>query len=409
MMEKKIVIYFYNRLFDPLIQGNFWVFINHYLENEPGKFNFHLVTYEDSCFPFTDIQRQQIARWKQQDVDWTTLQWHPGISIKTKFLDVLAGLRTMIGLRLQGYRHLIAYNSVAGSYAYIFARLLGMKLFLYTYEPHSEYAIDNGMWARESLQYKILHFLERRAANFAAVISSGTCFMKQRLEVEWKVNAKFFRIPSVVDCSKFTFSQQLRDKTRAALYLRPIQWVLLYSGKFGSLYYTDETAWMYRWLRELEPRLHFLIVTPQLDAEVHAIFDRVGVDRAAYSIFHSDYADIHQYYFAADFALIAVPPGPSKQFISNIKVGEYLCAGLPYLITRGVSEDYLVAEEQDVGVVVDDFREADIKQAWPAIKVYLEMDPDKRRAYCRQVGLEYRGFENLNPIFKAAISTLTAK
>ena len=112
----------------------------------------------------------------------------------------------------------------------------------------------------------------------------------------------------------------------------------------------------------------FLIVTPHDDLEVHALFDQACVPRNAYSIRHSDYSEIHRYYFAADFAVIAVPPGPSKKFISNIKVGEYLCAGLPFLITRGISEDHLVAEQQDVGVVVDDFVESDIKAAWPKIR-----------------------------------------
>ena len=105
--------------------------------------------------------------------------------------------------------------------------------------------------------------------------------------------------------------------------------------------------------------------------------------------------------------MIAVPPGPSKKFISNIKVGEYLCAGLPYLITRGVSEDYLFAEENEVGVVVDDFTESDIKAAWPKIQDYFERDPDERRKHCRDKGLGYRGFDTLNPRFRYAIDILT--
>ncbi len=61
--------------------------------------------------------------------------------------------------------------------------------------PHSEYAIDNGMWSKGSLQYKISHYLERRAALNAKVIASGTIFMQRRVEDEWKSKAKFIRIP----------------------------------------------------------------------------------------------------------------------------------------------------------------------------------------------------------------------
>ncbi len=406
--NKKVVIYLYNRLFDPLIQSNFWLYIKDYLNDPDNATHFHLITYEDNKFPLTEEQTELVKLWQQQGLEWTQLQWHPGTSLISKFVDVWSGLLAVFGLRLKGYRHIATLGSVAGTYGYVFCRLLFMKLFLYQFEPHSEYALDNGMWSEKSYQYRISHYLERRAAGFATAIASGTRFMQERLEKEWQVKARFFKIPTVANNQKFVFSDQIREETRKQLGIQDDQWVLFYPGKFGSLYYYKETAWMYKWLKDLEPRLHFLIVTPHADEEVKDIFDSVGVEPEAYSIVHSDYAEIHRYYFAADFAVIAVPPGPSKKFISNIKVGEYLCTGLPFLITRGISEDYWYAENKNVGVVVDDFREKDIKAAWPAIKSYLEMDPDERRAYCRQVGLEYRGFENLNPVFKAAIAELTA-
>ena len=402
----KVCIFLYNRFFDPLIQGNFWLYIDDYLQDPNNVISFHLITYEDPRFLPTPAQELLFESWRQRGLEWTQLQWHPGTGTSNKLADIWVGFLAMLKLRIQGYRHIVTLGSVAGAYAYLYGRLLGMRLFLYQFEPHSEYAIDNGMWSEKSLVYKVAHFLERRAAGFASVIASGTRFMQQRLEKDWRVAGRFFKIATVANDRKFTFNQGERDQMRERLGLRDDQWVLFYPGKFGSLYYSDETAWMYRWLHELEPRLHFLIVTPHTDGEINTIFDRVGLTRTSYTICHSDYVDIHAYFFAADFGVIAVPPGPSKLFISNIKVGEYLCAGLPFLITRGVSEDYLVAEEKDVGVVVNDFCESDIKAAWPDIKRYLQMNPEVRRNHCREVGLGYRGFETLNPIFKSAIMHL---
>ncbi len=163
---------------------------------------------------------------------------------------------------------------------------------------------------------------------------------------------------------------------------------------------------MYKWLKESQPRFHMLVVTPHSDAEVEALFAAAGVSREAYTIRHSEYDEIHAYHFAADFAIISVPQGPSKKFISNIKVGEYLCAGLPFLINKGVSEDYLYATQKDVGVVVDGFTEEEIKKAVPKIESYLKRDREALRKHCREVGLAYRGFETLNPIFKSAVETL---
>lgn len=406
--NNKIIVFLYNRLFDPLVQSNFWLYIDDYLERHDVSFSFHVVSYEDVRYPVTSEQKEKFEQWHSFGLEWTPLQWHPGTGLQNKLIDILTGLAIVLKLRFRGYRHIVSYGSIASAYAYLYGRILGMRLFIHTFEPHSEYAAESGMWNPGGLMYRAAHLLERRAAEFAVALASGTRFMENRLQDEWRVRGRFFKIPSVADDRKFHFDQDIRDATRTALNLSVDQWVLFYPGKFGGLYYKEETALMFRWLYELESRLHFLLVTPHSDEEIHAIFDHAGVDRESYTVVHCEYPDIHRYYFAADFGVIAVPPTPSKKFTSNIKVGEYLCAGLPFLITRGVSEDYWYAENRKVGVVVDDFKEKDIKGAWPEMKEYLEMDSEKRRAHCREVGLEYRGFANLNPVFKAAIDELTA-
>ena len=234
------------------------------------------------------------------------------------------------------------------------------------------------IWSRQSKQYKITHFLERRSAEFATVISSGTRFMQERLE-SWKVRAKFFKIPSVAAQEKFQFRQADRELVRGELGLSEERPVLLYPGKFGDLYYKEETPRFFEWLRQEIDGLYLLIVTPHSDEEVFALFDSQGISRDHYRITHSDYSQIDRYYSAADFGLIAVPPGPSKCFISNIKVGEYLCSGLPYLVTRGVSEDYCYAEDYQVGVVVDDFVESEARRVAPLLADYLRRERQELR------------------------------
>ena len=51
-----IVIYLYNRLFDPLIQGNFWLYIRDLLDQPLPGVRLHVVTYEDPRFPITSRQ-----------------------------------------------------------------------------------------------------------------------------------------------------------------------------------------------------------------------------------------------------------------------------------------------------------------------------------------------------------------
>lgn len=404
--KPKIILFLYNRLFDPLIQSNFWLYINDYLEDENNPYQFHLVTYENPEFPLTAEQKLLVEKWKSQGLEWSTLTWHQGSGLKQKFIDLFNGFRRVMKLRFKGYKHIVTLGSIAGTYAYLYTIPLRLKLFLYQFEPHSEYAIDNGMWSKDSKQYKISHYLEKRAARAAKVVASGTVFMQKRVKDIWQSKAEFFRIPTVANDKKFIFNQQDREEIRKRYNIAMDKWVLYYPGKFGDLYYKKEFAWMYKWLKEEEPRLHLLIVTPHTDEEIHKLFEIASVEKEDYTIAHCDYKDIHKYASASDFAIISVPPGPSKKFISNIKVGEYLCAGMPFLITKGISEDYIYATEKDVGVVVDDFVEVDVKKAWPEIREYLQRDPEQLRNHCREVGLDYRGFDGLNKKFKDAIAFL---
>lgn len=406
MKQPKIIIFLYNRLFDPLIQGNFWLYIKDYLEDPKTPKRFHVITYEDPRYPLTEEQKELVATWQSQGLEWTALTWHPGMSLWQKFKDIMAGLFAVGRLRSKGFRHIVALGSVAGSFAYICAAVLRMRLFLYQYEPHSEVSRDAGAWSESSLQYKLARYFEKRSAHYAHVIASGTRFMGERLQDEWHVRATFFRIPTVVNENKFSFDPAIGQRMRETLGIEQDQPVLFYTGKFGGLYYAEEIPRAFALLREYEPRLHMLIVTPNDDDYVHGMFDAEKVDRATYSICHSAYDEIEKYYFVGDLGLITIPPGPGQKFRSSIKVGEYLCAGMPFLTPAGVSEDYIHATEQDVGVVVENYNEAPIRGAWPEIRRYLSMDKETRRAQCRTFGIKYRGFSSLNPVFKSAIDAL---
>jgi hypothetical protein len=407
MKKQKIIIFLYNRLFDQVNQSNFWLYIKDLLEDKNNPYQFHVISYEDTVSPLTDDQKTLVAYWKSLGLEWTPLRWHKGKELSKKFVDLFNGFIVVSKLRLKGYRHIVSLASIAGTYAYVYSIPLRLRLFMYSFEPHSEYGLDSHWWTEKSMQYKITHFLEEKAARSAAVIASGTVFMQERLEKEWKTKGKFIKLPTAANDKKFIYNEEERIEVRRSLNIQEDAWVLYYPGKFGDLYYREEFAWMYKWLKEEEPRLHLLIVTPQTDDEVKALFDVAGVPLEDYTVTHSDYAHIHKYNSAADFAIISVPPGPSKKFTSSIKVGEYLCSGLPFLVVRGVSEDYIYAQDQDVGVVVKDFSKEEIKKAWTKIKEYLTRDRVELKQHCREVGIEYRGFSHLNQRFKQAIQYLT--
>ena len=410
-MQTKVIVYIFNRFHDPLFQSNLFLYLKE-ISRDP-ELKITLVTYENvskmkhegKSYILTEDEILKADQFLDSlNINWVRLAWFSGKSLYNKFKCFKDGFFKIKELKRENYKYIVALASVAGSFAYIYAKLLRMKLYLYQYEPHSEYQLDTGYFSRFSLGYVMLNFLEGRSARFAKVISSGTVHMQRRLE-NWKVKATFFKIPSVVDQEKFKFNEANRLQVRKKYNIPIDKQVVLYAGKFGGLYFNEENPRMFEYLRTMDTEIYILIVTLNPIEEIREMFNKYGLNENI-TITTSSYEDIDKYLSASDFGIVSVESGPSKQFISNIKVGEYLSCGLPYLICRGISEDDWYAENKDVGVVVTDFSEKEIKEAYPKIKSYLNRSEDDIKSHCRQVGIEYRGFKSLLPIFRQAIERL---
>ena len=413
MKKKKVIIYLYNRLNDPLIQSNLFLYINKL--NKKGIYKFTVVTYESigqNDYENTNytLSQEEIKRYesdlKKLDIDWVRLEWFSGKSLSNKFKCFLNGFKEIKKLKKQGYNYIVALGTVAGSFAYLFSKFLSIHLYLYQYEPHSEYTYDVGYWSKSSLGFQLLNRLEKRSAHSAKVISSGTKHMENRLK-DWKTKAAFFKIPSVVNQEKFQYSKEKSTYIRDKYKIDRNKKVILYAGKFGGLYFNEENPKMFSYLRNFNKDFHILIVTLNPIEEINELFKNEGITDNI-TVTSSSYDDIDKYLSAADFGIVSVESGPSKQFVSNIKVGEYLSCGLPYLICRGISEDDWYAEHQNVGVVVKDFSENEINIAYPKIQAYLDKESTSLKAHCRKIGVEYRGFVNLYPRFEKAMESLTS-
>ena len=411
MQRKKVIIYLYNRFNDPLIQSNLWLYIDKIAETD--KYKFTLVTYENTAtldheekdYRLKNDEIQKIiSKLGEKNIDWIRLDWFSGKSIYNKFKCFNAGFKKIRELKKQGYENIIALGTVAGSFAYIFSKVLRLNLYLYQYEPHSEYSLDTGYWTKSSLGYRLLNYLERKSAFNAKVISSGTRHMEERLK-GWKTKASFYKIPSVVNQDKFIYSKANANYIKEKYNIPLNKKVILYAGKFDGLYFNEENPQMFSYLRSFNNEFHILIVTLNPLEEIKSLFAKYGLTENI-TITSSTYGDIDKYLSAANFGIVSVESGPSKKFVSNIKVGEYLSTGLPYLICKGISEDDWYAEHRDVGVVVKDFSKEEIEKAYPKIEAYLNMPPAQLKTHCREVGVEYRRFKNLYPIFQKAIEKL---
>jgi glycosyltransferase involved in cell wall biosynthesis len=162
-------------------------------------------------------------------------------------------------------------------------------------------------------------------------------------------------IPCCVDIEKFgTANAESRREVREELKIGARK-VIAYVGSFGGWYLTDKMLDFFAAAREDDPNTFILILT-QRDKEkiLDALMSRGFTDADVYVDSVSP-GEIPRYLSAADLALSFIKACYSKLSSSPTKIAEYLACSVPVISNRGVGDIDSLINENEVGVLTDDF------------------------------------------------------
>lgn len=391
------IVFVYNSMNDPLFKGNLLKILE-FIHGTRGSL-FFIVTFEQKAFYLSPAQKTELrASLRAQGMYWFPLTWHtaPGVfKVLVKLYDLAIGFLLVAWLRFRfGCRSIIGLSTVAGAFAFICAKVLGLRFYGYQYEPHSAFMLDFKLWSANSPSYKLLRWFERWSAQGARVLSTATDAWVAELSAIAK--GKVFKLPSCIDTEQFQFKAESRYELRLK-YGVTHEKVIVYLGKFGGIYYSSEVFELFKALYTARSGLKFWVLTGDPQEELRRAFLSAGIPEKDFHIGRVSFEQVPAYLSAADLGIVTVPGLPSQRFRSPIKVGEYLCCGLPYLVCEGVSEDDYTAQRYDVGVVVRDFSAAEAVRVVPDIERLWQTDATELRERCRKAGLAYRGFSTWAP------------
>ena len=393
---KSTLVFIYNSFNDPLFQNLVLKYIKTLAKQ--NNYVFHVITFEQDNFAITDDEKRKIRMdLNRSGICWYPLNFHTGhFLLMKKLYDFLTALLLVGKIRLaKNTKVIFTFTNISASFGIIFSKIFSMKMIVYSYELHSLFLAELGLWSKKSLKYRLLSLTEKFAGIHGNYILTGTKHMVNELK-KWGAKGKVIRAPTSVDEFEFCFGEQGRKRVRDKFALNDRD-VLIYMGKFGGLYYKGEVAELCKSLFDLRQRLFFLIVTSNKYEEIDILFKNAGLDSENYTITGDlSYDEVKDYLSAADIGLSAVPPTPSQKFRSPTKVGEYLLCGLPYITCKGISEDDLYAEEYNVGAVVNSFDHRHVLRSMDQINLLLSEDKDTIRKRCREVGLAYRAKSNVD-------------
>lgn len=406
MNRVKTLVFIYNSFNDPLFQNLVLTYVKTLAKTEGREF--HVITFEQEQYTILEEDKFRIKKeLASQNIYWYPLKFHTGKFILfKKVIDLVQAIGLVLKLRfIKKTKVIFAFANIAASFSVLFAKLLKMKMVIFSYEPHSEFLEELGIWSQSSMKYKLLNSLENYAGGNADFVLTGTKFMVERLHKRG-AKGEVFRAPTGVSESVFyptNESRKLKEK-----YGLTGKKVLFYIGKFGDLYYTTEVPFLFEILKKEIPDLFFLVVTPTKLESVYELFDQEGVHKNDYMLIESKLTleEVNRHIGVADIGLSAVPPTPSQKYRSPTKVGEYLMCGVPFITSKGVSEDDLYAKMHNVGVVLEEFNEENIVKAVDEIKMLLQESKKAQKERCRKVGVEYRSKQHVVDVLENVYSKL---
>ena len=408
-MKKPSVIVCASHSFkDPLFNGLIYQYILGHQKAHPQEYRYHIITEEQLAYALSTAEQEKIKKeLEEQHIFWHPMPYRGGRFILFKKLWNFIGLFFKLwGIkRREKTTILIGFLAIAGGYAYIIARLLRLKLMVFCFEPHSLYMKEFGIWSEKSLKYKILSKIEYLQATKADYVTGPTIHTIQLLK-DWQSTAELFRVPISVDTEKFRFSESDRQRIRQQYSIPDDRYLMMYLGKFGGIYYNEKiVAQFCKRLIDFDPRIFIFNISPNPVEEVRAAYLAAGLQESDFLALNKiPYDEIEGYISACDMGMIAIPPLESQKYRTPVKIGNYLACGIPFVLNRGIADDDIMAEQENVGVVFESLEAKDFEGPLTTLKALMEEDKTSLRERCRAAAIKHRGIQNSVKVLEKVIS-----
>ncbi len=396
----------YQGIIEPLTQTQ----VVPYLEGMANAgYRVVLLTFEPR-----QLHAAEVVEWKSRlgskGIAWHWLRYHKSPSVPATAYDIAAGSLEAIRLaRHYKVRLVHARGYVPGVMAVAVKRATGARFLFDIRGFMAEEYVDVGTWPAGGALYRTTKRMERwmvDAADGFVVLTTPA----RAMLTEWypqTVRGKPLQvIPCCVDLRhvprEVALSRTQRDGASRSV---------VYVGKLGGWYMTEEMAAFVAQAREADPTLRWRVWTQSDSTSLREVCARFGLSG------HVDIGLVAPEALLGEIvssqaALSFIQPSLSKRASSPTKIGEYLGAGLPVISSAGIGDvDSLLLDPFDdggapVGVLVHAFDGDAYRDAIPPLKALME-DPDTaercRAAAESHLDLERVGWPRYRELYRALI------
>ena len=206
--------------------------------------------------------------------------------------------------------------------------------------------------ARTHADYDKAMSVLREAFDRAGAVLSVSPGMMEWLGSIGVDESRRFYIPCCV--ARLTYSAEERAAARAALGISD-RCVFVYLGTITRYQHVEDgVVPFFRALSNVAPSAHLLCLTTDVPA-MRAALERGGVHAARATVVCVPQHDVARYLSAADAGLLLRAPTRLNRLSQPTKLGEYLAAGVPVVVSRGTGVVGEIVTQANAGAIVDVF------------------------------------------------------
>jgi len=339
----------------------------------------------------------QLSAERRVELDRLGIRWSPlwydlsGAQFYQKFRNlVLIAGRSWSFARRYRHRVVLGFLSMTGAYGSILRMLWFHRFIAMNFEPHSLFMKEMGVWGPRSLKYRVIRFFERRTMAVAdALIAPASAVVEHVRSHPHRCSIHLQGV--TIDVHKSLRDPEIRRRMRTHLGFDGAT-VLFYVGKFGGIYYSAEQYIEFiRRSSSADPLVQHLLIT--FPDQIALIRNNSGFADLQHRITLLEPVPperLSDYLSAADLGVIAVPPTPSQVFRSPVKTAHYWAAGLPIIIPQGISDDWAIARDRDIGIVVNGLPDLDVDAFRRELERCAKIPKEEMAERCVRAAMELR-------------------
>ena len=294
---------------------------------------------------------------------------------------------------------IIARGAPSGGRASFLSFFLKIPFVVESFEPHSRYMIDSGVWSCFDPRFWVQRFWEHSVIKRASAIVAVSNNFSNKLIRDGVEAARVFTTPCTVDLVKFAFNLNNRICVRAELSIPLDAIVGIYVGKFGGIYFDlDDSFKIFSEAFRVFKKFYLVILSDVSKEEINNIISDNGynIDPKSVIIQSVAHTQVSSYLSSADFGYALIKNGPSKLYCSPVKIGEYWASGLPVIIPDGIGDDSAIVANSELGVIVSD------KEGWTySERLHLILSNKTHRTAIFDLARKYRSSELTVKTYKA--------